>query len=107
MEGPHRQLRSRFADRLCSDDANGFAEIDHMPSPKIATIAHDANAPPRCTGQHRADLDALQARIFDALNQFLVDFLLALMLTWPVKGSLTSSRAARPTTRSPNGSVSS
>src|SRR5581483_910561 len=44
VEGTHRELRSRLADRLSSDDARGFTQFDQTARSQVATVAHDANA---------------------------------------------------------------
>src|SRR6516164_10317047 len=78
MERPHRELRSRFTDGLCGNDADRLAEVDHMASAKIATIAQDTNPALRLAGQHGADLDPLYTRLVDTLYQFLIDLLVGL-----------------------------
>src|SRR5439155_11991174 len=59
VEGTHRELRSRLADRLGCDDAGSFAEFDQSSGGEVASVAHDADAALRLAGQHRTDLHPL------------------------------------------------
>ena len=61
VEGTHGELRSRLADGLRRDDARGLAQLDQAARSQVASVAHDANAALRFAGQHRANLDALDA----------------------------------------------
>ena len=61
MEGTHGELSARFADGLGGDDADGFAAFDHPARGQVAAVAELANAATRFAGEHRADLDALNA----------------------------------------------
>mgnify|MGYP003693944883 CR=1 FL=1 len=47
------------------DDADGLAEVHHVAARQVAAVAADADALPRLAGQHRADLDPLEARVLD------------------------------------------
>ena len=73
VEGPHRELRARLADRLGRDDADGLAELGQPPGPEIAPVAHDADAPLRLAGERRPDAHALEPRLLDLLGQLLGD----------------------------------
>ena len=44
VEGAHRELRAGLADRLRRNDADRFAEVDHVTSCEVASIAADAHA---------------------------------------------------------------
>src|SRR5262249_59535635 len=52
-----------------------LAVVHHVAAREIATVAHDADAPLRLACEHRADLDALQARILNFLDEFFGDLL--------------------------------
>ena len=39
VEGPHRQLRTGFTDRLRRDDTDGFAGVHHGTARKVTTVA--------------------------------------------------------------------
>src|SRR5271170_4186554 len=78
MERAHRELRSRLANRLRGDDTDRLAEVHQMAAAEVASIALDANALPRLAGEHRANLDSLDAGIFDFLDLVLVDHLVSL-----------------------------
>src|SRR5208283_2111821 len=56
VEGAHGELRSRFADGLRRDHTGGLAQFNQSPGGEIASVAHDANAAPGLTSEHRADL---------------------------------------------------
>src|SRR5262249_58354746 len=43
MERAHRELRSRFADRLRGHDADRFAHVDLMSAAEVAPVALDAH----------------------------------------------------------------
>jgi hypothetical protein len=42
VEGTHRELRSRLADGLRSDDADGFTDVNRTPGREVAPVALDA-----------------------------------------------------------------
>ena len=44
VEGPHRQLRARLADRLGGDDADRLADVDRRAAGEIAPVALAADA---------------------------------------------------------------
>ena len=66
VEGTHGELRAGLADGLRRDDAEGFAELDHAAGAEVAAVAEHADAATGFAGEHRADLDLLDAR---ALNR--------------------------------------
>lgn len=73
MEGTHGELRARFTDRLCGDDANGFAHVDRSTASKVTTVADAANADLHFAGQCRADTHGLDASLLDDCNVGFVD----------------------------------
>src|SRR5208283_5756401 len=66
MEGTHRELRARLADRLRGNDSDRLAKVDAVAAAEIASVAFHADALARLAGKHRANLDSLDAGIFDA-----------------------------------------
>src|SRR5690606_8840200 len=70
VEGPHRQLGARLADRLGGDDADRFADVDVSAARQVAAVAHAADARVGFTGQGRTDLDGLDADLVDQLDLF-------------------------------------
>ncbi len=62
VEGPHRELGARLADRLRGDDAHRLADLDRFAGGQVAAVALRAHAAPRLAGEHRTDLDPLDAR---------------------------------------------
>src|SRR5512143_1529203 len=44
VEGPHRQLRSRLADRLGGNDADRLADIHELAAAEVSAVTHLANA---------------------------------------------------------------
>src|SRR3954467_4343493 len=65
VEGPHRQLRTGLTDRLGRDHADRLADIHRRSTREIASVALAAHALLGRAHQRRADLDALQADLFD------------------------------------------
>src|SRR5207245_5575482 len=61
VEGPHRELRARLADRLRGDDADRLAEVDEVPARQIAPVALHAHPLARLAGEHGADLHPFKA----------------------------------------------
>src|SRR6266545_1356966 len=95
VEGPQRQLRTRLADRLRGQNADRLAEVHHVHRREVAAVAHPAHAAFRLARQHGADLHRLDART------------LGLPSSSSSCGSITSSSATQPTTRSRSGSMMS
>ena len=62
VEGAHRELRARLADRLRGDDPDGLAHIDRRPAREIAAVALAANAVLGFAGQDGTDLNFLDSR---------------------------------------------
>ena len=50
VEGTHRQLGSRLADRLGGDHPDGLAEVHYLPTREIAPVAAGANPEPGLAG---------------------------------------------------------
>ncbi len=75
VERAHRELRAGFADGLGGDDADGFAQLDARAGGQVAAVAVHADAVLAFAGEHRADLDALDAGGVDGLGLDLVDLL--------------------------------
>ena len=78
VERPHRQLRARFADGLRGNDADRFAELHKLPGRQVASVALRADAAPAFASQHGANLQALDADLFDRRGDRLVDELIGL-----------------------------
>src|SRR5579885_2206623 len=55
VEGPHRQLRARLADRLRGDDAHRVADLGHLARRREDAVAGAAHARLGAALQHRAD----------------------------------------------------
>ena len=75
VERTHGELRAGFADGLRRDHADRFAALDQASGGQVAAVAGDANAALRFAGQHRADLDALDAGRLNRRGQFFGDLL--------------------------------
>src|SRR6185437_13765198 len=45
VEGPHSELRTRFADGLRRDDADSFAHLDEAPGGEVAAVAARTHSP--------------------------------------------------------------
>src|SRR5439155_12492147 len=57
VEGPHRELRARLADRLRGDDPDRVADLAHVPRGEERAVAGLAHAELAAALQHRADGD--------------------------------------------------
>ena len=57
VEGSHRELRSRFADRLSGDDSNRFAQADEIAGRQVESIAFRADAAAAFASESGADPD--------------------------------------------------
>src|SRR5215469_18796244 len=75
MERAHGELRARLADRLRSDNSDRLAKVHQMPAAQVAAVALDAHALTRLAGEHRADLDPLDAAVLDPTHLVLIDHL--------------------------------
>ncbi len=73
VEGSHRQLCSRFADRLRGYDSNRFSQIGKTAGCEIAAVAPATDSTPRFACQHGADLHAFNAGVLDSVGNFLID----------------------------------
>ncbi len=74
VERPHRELRAGLADGLRGDDAHRQPQFDQPAGRQVASVALRAHAAARRAREHRPDLDALDAGVFDAVGQRLVEF---------------------------------
>src|SRR5437773_1864579 len=73
VEGPQRQLRTRFADRLRRQDPDRLPQVHHVHGGEVTAVTHAAHAALRLAGEHRADADRLDPRVLDRLRGLLVD----------------------------------
>src|SRR5438552_7251116 len=78
VEGAHRELRARLADRLRGDDADRLPQLGQPAGAEVAAVAHDADPALGVARQRRADAHALEARVLDALRQLLGDLVVGL-----------------------------
>ncbi len=62
VEGSHRQLGSRFADRLGSDNTYRLTDLDRLAGRKVASVTFDADAAAAFASESRADADLRKAR---------------------------------------------
>src|SRR4051794_146735 len=73
VEGPHRQLGARLADRLGGNDSDRLADVHRSAAGKIAPVALAAHALGRRAHKRRADLDALKTDLLDLRDHRLVE----------------------------------
>ena len=66
VEGAHRQLRARLADRLRRDHADRLADVDQAAAAQVAAVALGADAEARAAGERGADLDLVDRRRLEA-----------------------------------------
>ncbi len=78
VEGTHRELGARLADRLGRDDADRLADVHRRAAGQIAPVALAANAKSRFTGEHRTNAGRLDVCLLDPLDIALVDELAGL-----------------------------
>src|SRR5260370_25211318 len=78
MERAHRELRARLSNRLGSNDSDRLAQVYQVAAAEVASVTLDADPLARLAGQHRANLDSLDAGVFDPLDLVLVDHLVSL-----------------------------
>ena len=67
VEGTHRQLGTRLADRLRGDDAHCLADVGDLATAEVASVALGAQAPARLAGERGTYLDLIDT---DRLDQF-------------------------------------
>ncbi len=72
MESPHRQLRSRFANRLSRNDSHGFTAVHRMATRQITAVAHGADAVTGLAGDGRTHPDPIDSQALHFLNQFFI-----------------------------------
>ena len=68
MEGSHRQLGTRFTDRLSGNNTDRFTDIDRRTAGQIASVAGGADAVFAFAGQNRTDLNLFDAGFFNHVN---------------------------------------
>src|SRR6185369_8162562 len=73
VEGAHRELRARLADRLSGDDADRFADVDAVTAGQVAPVAQRTHAAARLAGEHGADDDFFDARVLDLIDARFVE----------------------------------
>ncbi len=96
VEGPHRELRARLADALGGDDAHGHALLDQRAGRQVHAVAAAADAQRRVAGHRAADLDLLQAQLFDPAGDSLVIISFSRTITSSVIGLTMFARLTRP-----------
>ena len=70
VERTHRELRARLADRLGGDDADRHALFHQRAGRQVHAVAAAANAERRIARHRAADLNLLQAQLFDLAADF-------------------------------------
>src|SRR5262249_46658406 len=78
VEGPHRQLRSRLANRLCGDDSNRFAELHELPGRQVTAVTMRADSAAAFTSEHRTNLKLLDADALQFGRNLFIDRLVRL-----------------------------
>ena len=78
MEGSHRQLRSRLTNRLGSDDADGFAEINEFVVSQSPAVALAADRTVGFAGERGADAHRINSSLLEALRERRIDLGVAL-----------------------------
>src|SRR5439155_21963719 len=73
VEGAHRELRARLADRLRGDDADRFADLHQLAAGEVAAVAAAADSATRLAREHRTDLHLLDARFLNRIRQIVGD----------------------------------
>src|SRR5262249_50304247 len=68
VEGTHRELRSRFADRLGGDGSDSFALADDNAVGEVDAVAFCADAAFRFASQCGTDADAVDAGVVDRFS---------------------------------------
>ena len=72
VEGAHGQLRTRFANGLRGNDADGLTPVDQTTTAQIAAIAPGANTKTGLAGQRGTHLDLVDADSFQLVNQVFI-----------------------------------
>src|SRR5215469_13734674 len=78
VERTHRELRSRFADRLRCDDTDSFTDFHQLSGCQVSSVAADAGTAAGLAGQNRTDLHALDTGGLDGAGKIFRDFLVDL-----------------------------
>src|SRR5690606_29815693 len=72
VEGAHRQLRARLADRLRGDHADRLAAVDQRTAAEVAPVALRAQAVTGLAGERRAHAHLVDAQPDDLVDDVLV-----------------------------------
>lgn len=86
VEGSHRQLGTRFTDRLSGNNTDRFTDIDRRTAGQIASVAGGADAVFAFAGQNRTDLNLFDAGFSTTSTSSSVISLPFLTSTSPVSG---------------------
>ena len=73
MEGTHRELCTRLTNGLSGNNTDSFTDVDRRTTCQIAAIAGPADTADAFTGQHGADLEIFDIRIFHDLDIVFLD----------------------------------
>ena len=73
MECTHRELCTRFTDRLRSDDTDWRTDLDEIIAGQVHTVAALADTFVRLTYEHAADWDKIHVRSDDRVEERSVD----------------------------------
>ena len=68
MERPHGQLRAGLTDRLGGNNADSLAELSYLTRSKVKSVTLLTTSAVCLTGEGRANLEALEAKIFDLVG---------------------------------------
>ena len=75
MEGTESKLCTRLTNGLCGNDTDSLTELNHLRRGQVATIALAAHALLAFAGEHRANLNHLNASLLDSVGLVFGDFL--------------------------------
>ena len=75
MEGTHRQLSTRFTDRLSRNDTDGHALFDHIAGRHVHAVTLATNTQRSVTSHRAANLNLLKSHVFDLLSDLRCDHL--------------------------------
>src|SRR4029453_13107309 len=73
VEGPHRELRPRLADRLRGHDPHRLADVHEPPRRERPSVAEPADAVLRLARRRRPDTDRVDAGLDQALRALVVE----------------------------------
>jgi hypothetical protein len=72
VEGAHRQLGARLADRLRCDHPDRLADVDERAAAEVAAVAFGAHAPAGVAGKRRAHLHFIDAQVVDGVDRIFI-----------------------------------